>query len=263
MMTQNMVQHSINKGIWHPPDYLRTPKIEHTLEFMDALEILRRNCDAITWKRAILKNYYIAFWRFFLSSDPYTRWGLLKPKGYPGDATLMDFAYGHKSVSTHLDNAGDVGKQIYKATFNAPQSDSARKRVRFIAQSIDELAATRDNLRIGSFASGHGREFEMIQSMSSENINIFYAIDSDETSIKELTSSNHNINIYPVHKNVFRLQKGFLEKLNLDLSYSLGLFDYLDLRQAKHVLGAMWNATSYDGTLIVGNLVVNQCYIAG
>jgi hypothetical protein len=57
-----------------------------------------------------------------------TQGGLVKPRGYPGDATLVDFAYGHGSIKEQLDHAGPVGQHIYACTSGAVQSASARQR---------------------------------------------------------------------------------------------------------------------------------------
>lgn len=225
------------------------------------LETLRKTISPNEWRHAIKEDYLLASWRYFLASDPYTRWGLLKPRGYAGDATLMDFAYRHEAIFCHIKNAGDMGRAIYEMTFEAQQSNSARKRVQLIQDEINRLSSTHENISIGSFASGHARELEGVIS-NAANIASFYPIDMDGSSITEIEQSfGRRFNINPVRKNVFRLPRKMVENMALNLSYSLGLFDYLDTRHAKYVLETMWQATSNDGTLIIGNLAEDAANI--
>lgn len=237
------------------PDFLHIPDIENAERFMEFLEHLRRNVSETTWRHTISKDTHIAAWRHFLSSDPYTRWGLIKPNGYAGDPSLMDFAYGHKSIARHIEHAGELGRRIYEITFRSKLSNSARERVRFISSVMDEMASARDGLRIGAFACGHARELEQITHASARKIACFYAIDSDHKSLSEINHCvSSKLNIESVCRNLFRLPGSLLESMNLDLSYSLGLFDYLQARPAKRVLEIMWKATAPGGTLLVGNL---------
>jgi len=153
------------------PAFLHQPDIKHVVDFMAYVENIRRDVSEEVWRRSIKNDPYFASWRFFLTSDPYTRWGLIKPKGYAGDASLMDFAYGHKSITYHIENSSALGRKIYEITFQAKQSNSARERVRLITNLIDEMAAERQKLRIGAFACGHAREFDQIKSSSIDKIN--------------------------------------------------------------------------------------------
>jgi hypothetical protein len=147
-------------------------------------------------------------------------------------------------------------------TFQAQQSNSARERVQLIQDEINALSSTHEKIVIGSFASGHAREFEGVDSAVAANISSFCAIDSDGNSITEVEQSlGRKIKINPVRRNVFKLPREMVENMALDLSYSLGLFDYLDTRHAKHILETMWQATSHGGTLIIGNLAEDAANI--
>lgn len=74
--------------------------------FMKEIELSRSNFSVDDWKTHIEESNEIKRMRFFLCQDPYTRWGLLKPRGYAGDATLMDFAYRHTSIDEHVQLTG-------------------------------------------------------------------------------------------------------------------------------------------------------------
>ena len=51
---------------------------------------------------------------YFLQ-DPFTRWSFTKPRGYSGDAQLLDFIYGHPSVADEIANAQAVVAAVKEA----------------------------------------------------------------------------------------------------------------------------------------------------
>ena len=219
--------------------------------FMQALELLRSQLDSSEWRSFARSDPVIRGWRYFLAHDPYTRWGLIKPRGYPGDATLMDFAYGHPSVDEHISSAGDIGQQIYKFTAGAPQSRSARTRVELLRQELSGLGRAAPKSAI-SFAAGHARELEGAPLPSAGGLARFTAIDMDADSLATAGRAAGQRNYTPVQRNVIRDELGDLEQA--DLVYSLGLFDYLDDAAALKVLQRMLLCTAAGGRCIVANL---------
>jgi hypothetical protein len=224
---------------------------------MDYLESLRQRLDFSDWKHYVKTDSTCRRWRYFLSADPYTRWGLIKPKGYAGDATLMDFAYGHSSVREEISSSGSVGMAVYTLTSSAKQSESARQRIRLIADTMKRLVETRDYISVTSFASGHGRELELLDQMTRRKIIRFTAIDQDSLSLKVLRDSSQDLidNIQTVRENILLCKPAVME--SADLCYSLGLFDYLKTDQAEKVLNKMWHLVAPSGQLLVANLALN------
>lgn len=223
-------------------------------DFMVRIEEQRDDLRTEDWKTYISKNSDIHRWRYFLSHDPYTRWGLLKPRGYPGDATLMDFAYRHKSIEGHITNAGEIGQEIYKHTSSAKQSVSARERTQYITNQIVSLCKNHKDISISSFASGHGREIEHLTESQKENIKELLAIDNDMNSLNEINKLLRG-KARCVLKNVFRVSIKEYDKY--DLIYSLGLFDYLEERYAVSLIDKMWCGVKSGGRLLIANLNMN------
>ena len=52
----------------------------------------------------------------FFHQDPLTRWSFEKPRGYSGDAHLLDFIYGHPSVDEEVAAASPLGKALNGCT---------------------------------------------------------------------------------------------------------------------------------------------------
>jgi len=228
-----------------------TPCVDTIGPFMDALEQARLQSDFDTWCDYTRKSPLLRKWRYFLSLDPYTRWGLLKPRGYAGDATLMDFAYGHASVQDELAQAGPLGASIYQCTASAPQSASARRRIELIADEIRQHAA-QGPLQVASYASGHARELEQIDPDTAARIRLFMAIDADERSLVEAARSAGPIAFEGFRRNVIKQDLSDLPQARL--VYSLGLFDYLNADHGTRVLSHMLAQTAPGGTALLANL---------
>src|SRR5919197_3891326 len=91
------------------------------------LHRLRGKLHASVWQELIpiAQNHPVS--EFFLQ-DPFTRWSFEKPRGYSGDAHLLDFIYGHPSVAEEIANASPLGRALYDRTRNASSSNAVRER---------------------------------------------------------------------------------------------------------------------------------------
>jgi len=88
-----------------------------------------------------------------LHQDPFTVRAYSKPRGYAGDAVMMDYIYGREEQWAPPP-ADPVGRQIFNFTTQAPASEGVRARRAFIATKIDRLAEERRYPHILSIASG-------------------------------------------------------------------------------------------------------------
>lgn len=235
------------------------PSLALTTAFMDRLESMRASLDSKAWKHWVRTSTTCRKWRYFLACDPYTRWGLLKPRGYAGDATLMDFAYRHPSVEEEINRCSPDGSAIYQLTSAAEQSKSARARLQLVANKLNDFSETHDRVSVASFASGHGRELEFLAKQQDrtawEKIVAFTAIDSDADALQVLAEGipvNYQGRVRTLNKNILRCRNNDIEPV--DFCYSLGLFDYLDKGMAEKALARMWQVLKPGGVLIVANL---------
>lgn len=232
-------------------DAFANPGIEHIPSFLTALEEARLQADFEAWCDYTRKSPLLRKWRYFLAVDPYTRWGLVKPRGYAGDATLMDFAYGHPSIQDEVRHAGPVGAAIYEYTSGAPQSASARLRIELIATEITRLARN-GPMRVASYACGHARELEQLSATTAAQIELFMALDADERSLAEARRSAGAMAFEGHRCNVIKQDLSALQPCTL--VYSLGLFDYLNDEHAVQVILKMLAQTAPGGTLLLANL---------
>lgn len=232
-------------------DEFDAPSVSKIAPFMNALEQVRLHDSFDAWCAFTQKSPLLRKWRYFLALDPYTRWGLLKPRGYAGDATLMDFAYGHPSIQDDVASAGPIGEAIYQHTSGASQSASARLRIQLIAHEIATRAQA-GPISMASYACGHARELEQLPAELVSQLTLFMALDADERSLNEARRSAGGIPFEGHQCNVIKQDLSNLPKA--DLVYSLGLFDYLKDEHAVLVIRKMLNQTRPGGTVLLANL---------
>lgn len=227
-----------------------SPSVDTTPAFMKALEVARRQRSEADWREFTRVSPVLRQWRFFLTHDPYTRWGLIKPRGYPGDATLMDFAYRHPSVEPHIAAAGDLGRSIYQATLYAPQSQSARERVALMRKKLIEAGASTP-LRIVSLACGHARELE--------------GLSSDDVIFEQITFLDNDPRSLAIASSVTEPRITIAQRCNVvkdplpaasdaHVVYAMGLFDYLNDAYAVEVTKKMLALLRPGGLCVIGNL---------
>ncbi|MGH1502967.1 MAG: hypothetical protein ACRBI6_05385 [Acidimicrobiales bacterium] len=183
--------------------------------------------------------------------DPLTRWSAERPRGYPGDAGLLDLIYDHvDSNRSAVESAGDsIAAAVNAVTWNAPEPAAVRWRRAHIAEEMARRFAQRPDTSVLSVASGHCRELELIDLDEHEPI---WLVDQDEDSLAEAKRSYGDL-VEPHHLNISSLLRDSLRDERFDLIYSLGLFDYLDDRAARLLLSSLQKSVATGGELIVAN----------
>jgi 2-polyprenyl-3-methyl-5-hydroxy-6-metoxy-1,4-benzoquinol methylase len=233
------------------PPILEQPELQRTPEFIRWVESMRKQITPGDWRRFAKQSPDILRWRYFLSHDPYTRWGLMKPRGFAGDARVMGFAYRHRVVEPLLDEAGETGQALYHYTSGSQQSESARQRIRLIAEELETFCRDRLSVRVASFACGHGRELELLSESCRSRISSFTGIDTDACALEDIRSSIGDLPHSLQNQNVFRHKP---KDEGYDFVYSLGLFDYLTMKQSRFLLQRMAEALRPGGKLLIANL---------
>lgn len=234
---------------------LGAPGLPFIEPFLHKLDLIRLGMGPDEWRQFAKSDPSLLQWRLFLSADPYTQWGLQKPRGYAGDATLMDFAYGHAAVGDMIDTSSPTGREIYKFTSSAQQAESARLRLKLICDELAQYALTDPGGGVTSFASGHARELEALPAATKEKLGLFTAIDLDAEALKTAQRSAWGMPFMSARRNAVTGDMSDLQPSGL--VYSLGLFDYLPDAYAQRILRKMWELTRSGGSLVVANLATD------
>ncbi len=191
-----------------------------------------------------------------IHTDPFTHRSFEKPRGYPGDAVLLDMIYFPEK--TGLDGNSGVGEKIFEYTTNAPSCKAVRYRKGYLAEIIDETAERVAKAKIMSVACGHLREAELSSAVKHNSIGKLTALDYDQESLQQVYTlyGRDGSCVKPLHMSIQDLLKGkasFGDKY--DLIYSAGLYDYLNQNTAKMLTALLFNMLQPEGLLLVANFL--------
>ncbi|MEZ4866952.1 MAG: class I SAM-dependent methyltransferase [Caldilineaceae bacterium] len=191
--------------------------------------------------------------RVQLHQDPLTNRAFTKPRGYPGDARLMDFIYRSYSVQAEVNSSTPLGRKLYEYTSNSPAACAVRFRRDFAARAIDNFAEEVDLLHILSVACGHMDEARCSYALSNGHIGKYVGFDQDAQSLQFVRKELGHLPIQCVQGSVQELIYGKKDLGKYDFVYSLGLFDYLPRTVAKLLTETMFNLLNPGGRLLIAN----------
>jgi SAM-dependent methyltransferase len=215
----------------------------------DALDQLRRDVGPAEWARLIDQVIVPHPVRAQLQEEPFTRRAFEKPRGYAGDAVMLDFVYRapHSVTSTPL------GAALHQCAVRRPAPQSLLERRAILADAIDAVAARREAPRVLSIACGHLREAQVSDAVQAKAIAEFVALDQDAESLAVVENEQQAFNVRVKRASVGRFIKAGNELGTFDLVYSAGLYDYLNEDIAMTVTEAMFRSLRPGGRLIVAN----------
>ena len=188
-----------------------------------------------------------------VQQDPYTDRAARKPRGYAGDAVMMDYIYsGQPPAGTTA-----IGAGIFAATTRASMGLSVRYRRQLLRSLIDDTVAMHEAPRLLSVASGHCRELEGSLVGTPAFGGEFVALDQDPLSCAEVAQAQRSHRVQVVNQGVRELLGGPLAGSlgHFDLIYSAGLFDYLPDVLARRLTARLLQMLKPGGRLLIGNFV--------
>jgi extracellular factor (EF) 3-hydroxypalmitic acid methyl ester biosynthesis protein len=189
----------------------------------------------------------------FLYQDPLTRRAFDKPRGYAGDAIMMDYVYGIHGGREAVAQASDVGGAICRCIRQRPAPESVRYRRAHIAELIDGIAAAQPQPTILAIASGHLREAELSTALASSRVGKFVALDVDADSLREVETQYATLGVETVHASVRSILARKIELGSFDFVYAAGLYDYLNDSTAAALTARLFELTNPGGQLLIPN----------
>ncbi len=185
-----------------------------------------------------------------LHQDPLTRRSYEQPRGYAGDAELLDLIYGIGELPGDMSCLGAV---IYAATFQSACSRAARQRLSMLANALDEVAIRVRQANVLSVACGHLREAQRSKAMAQGRFAEFFALDQDPVSLDVVKQEQAGNGVTAVHGSVKSILAGETTFADLDLVYATGLYDYLREPVAVRLTKALFGFLRPGGRLLVAN----------
>ncbi len=184
-----------------------------------------------------------------LMEDPYVRRAAQKPRGYAGDADLIDFAYDQKPP----DNTNPRACELFACTTGFQASSGVRNRRKHTETML--LNAWLSKKQVCVLACGHLREADLLIGKDLSNI---IAVDQDPTSLRRVKEI-HDGRIRLAEANAIHfLRKTAKSGEKFDLIYSLGMTDYFDSRAMSLLHRLMRDCLAPSGTIMVANFLPNH-----
>ena len=184
-----------------------------------------------------------------LLESPFTNRAFSKPRGYAGDAVLMDLIYGTAPAGRDL---SPLGGMLYGYEFDSPCFQSVRGRRAMLAREVDDVAAARPGARVLSVACGHLREVEWSRAVRDGRASIT-ALDQDRQSLELIQQDYGRYGVSTIPGTVGDVLRRAARFRDLDLVYAAGLFDYLQRDLARALAEAMFRMLGSGGRLLIAN----------
>ena len=181
-----------------------------------------------------------------LLQDPISAHSTSRPRGYPGDAGLIDLLYDRQPPA----EASALGRSLFEVTVQFQAPEAVRQRRNYAETMV--TAAWQRGQRILVLAGGHFREGDALIGSNLTNITL---VDQDPLSLDQIRAK-HGQAINLVEANVFRyLREAAKAGETFDLIYTLGLTDYLDTRSMQLLHKFMKACLAPNGRLLLANFV--------
>lgn len=190
------------------------------------LHELRNQVNAAVWQQLIplAQEHPVSA---FVKQDPFTRWSFDKPRGYSGDASLLDIYYKHPSADEIVASSTELGREIYAYTSEAASSAAGRERRDILARTVDATAERVENAEVLAIACGHLREAELSRALAEKKLKRWVGLDQDPISVGIVNRDLAGTAVEAIDGSV----KGILRRAynlgTFDLVYASGLYDYL------------------------------------
>lgn len=203
-------------------------------------------------------------WPYILASA-FIRRTNLKPRGYAGDAEMMQMIYENRYEGRYLFN-----QLLHKHPIEQPTAQAVRNRRRLVPQVAREVMARfprtgAHGFRLLSVACGPAWELRDLL-LTAEDVTRFHCslLDQDTEALALATAGLRRVEeargvrvsaeeIVESVRTMLRIRDLGGRYGRFHFVYSMGLFDYLTTPVARAVLARLWELVLPGGTLLVGN----------
>jgi extracellular factor (EF) 3-hydroxypalmitic acid methyl ester biosynthesis protein len=234
------------RGAEHPADRTRAVGV-----LFEGLRGLRGAGGGQAW-RSVAPRIVEHPVRELLHEDPMTRRSFEKPRGYAGDAVLLDYIY----QETDLEQVSSTGRAVNGYATMRPAACAVRHRRDYIAYQIDRACdgAGPAGGRVLSVACGHLREAQLSAAVRSGALGELVALDADAQSLALVDRAGLD-NVRTLELSIGRLLAGRKRLGRFDLVYSAGLYDYLDDGLAERLTTRLFDCLEPGGRLLLSNFL--------
>jgi extracellular factor (EF) 3-hydroxypalmitic acid methyl ester biosynthesis protein len=192
--------------------------------------------------------------RAVLHQCPFTRHSFERPRGYAGDAALIDYIYGTRDEV--LPPLAPLAADIHRLALQAPAPRAVRHRRIRLAEAVDATALRCPRgARVLALAAGHLRVWSLSAAAAGGAIAEWVAFDQDPLSVALVERQYGRHGVTAIAGSVRELLTGRRHFEGYDLVYAAGLFDYLTEPVARRLIERMHAALAPEGRLLVANFL--------
>jgi extracellular factor (EF) 3-hydroxypalmitic acid methyl ester biosynthesis protein len=216
---------------------------------------LRRRARPETWEAFCRVDCVGHPVRFLVHQDPLTERAFFKPRGFPGDAVLLDLFYGDDGVRPYVDEATRLGQEIYRYTSAGMAATALRRRKEVLATMIDRVSDTHRETHIMTVGCGHLREAGLSMAVKQRRIDRFIAVDRDADCLRVVREKWGPFGVETVESTVNELIHAVPFLGRFTMVYAAGPYDLLPRPAAIRLTNALFEATRPGGLLLVTNFL--------
>lgn len=189
--------------------------------------------------------------------DPLTERAYRQPRGYQGDAELLDIIF-HRDWRGHYDRqVSSFGRAIFGHTIDCKFSSATRARRTIVASLIDRECDRNESPHILSVGCGYLRELSISHALKEGRIGRFVGLDQDPLNLRVVEREYARHGVRGIRGSIKLLLDGPLAEEKFDLIYSAGMLDYLNDNLWQRLVGRMFEMLNPGGRLLVANYLPN------
>ena len=230
-------------------DYLRFGNL-----MLSELDSFRRSIDPGQWENRIVPMLRHQPFYGVALQDPFSFRSTAKPRGYAGDAVLMDFVYRSNSIGDEVISRSGAGQALCNFWINSPASRSVRYRKDYFTAEIIRATSRASRASVFVVACGHFREGEVPQTANCFAHAKIKCLDQDMLSCEHVARSFCKSAVEVVNDNVPSILR-MDEQEEFDLIYVAGLYDYLSDKVATRLNAKLITMLRTGGKLVVPNFL--------
>ena len=220
----------------------------------DLLIDLRRRCASeAEWRRMVEEDLRRQPIYRLVLQDPFVCRANTKPRGYAGDAVMLDYIYQHPSRRADLGATSPVTRAAMQFTTNATAPRAVRNRAALLAAEIDALAERKARPAVFSMACGHLREALMSHAVQGGKLGRYLAIDQDSESLAVVSADVGRFGVEVREGSVKTVIARGKTLGKFDFVYAAGLYDYLNEKWAERLLQELFDLLEPGGKVWVAN----------
>jgi extracellular factor (EF) 3-hydroxypalmitic acid methyl ester biosynthesis protein len=194
-----------------------------------------------------------------LLEDPFTERAFRKPRGYAGDAVMLDHIYDHASILPEVERATPIGRGVrgFSVTDCLP-SRAVRWRRELVARQLKGLVEQRGSIDVLAFPCGHLRELELLDERHRRHVR-FVAADADPEALAEVARAYRGREAVACREMTVKqlLGRDGDSLGRFDFVYALGLLDYMPGRSVERVVQRLWTLVRPKGRFLTANFSID------